>query len=131
VTRHSLRERRGSLNILLVDASPTRRGTILRNLEPLGHRVEVAGNGALGLAAVTGGSYDAVVIDDEVGDLDSLALARAIRRWERGVPGRLRLVGMTQLGQALDERRYHAAGFDACVPRTAGIERLHAELVAD
>lgn len=130
VTRHLLRERRTSMKVLVVDGSPTRRGTLLRNLEPLGHRVEVATNGSLGLAAITTGGYDAVVIDDEVGDLDCLALARAIRRWQVGVGQKIRLVGVIPLGKSVDERRYRAAGIDQVVPRNAGIEHLHAALVA-
>ncbi len=128
VTRHLLRERRGSLKILLVDGSPTRRASIMRQLEPLGHRVEVAPTGSIGLAEVTKGGFDAVVIDDEVGELDCLALVRAIRRWETAAASRLTIVATTQLGNALDERRYRAAGFDACMPRSSAIERLHAAL---
>ncbi len=129
VTRHQLRERRGSLKILLVDGSPTRRASIMRQLEPLGHRVGVAPNGSIGLAEITRGGFDAVVIDDEVGDLDCLALARAIRRWETTGSGKMRIVATTQLANAADDRRYRAAGFDSCLPRNSAIERLHAALV--
>ncbi len=130
VTRHLLRERRGSLKILVVDGSPTRRGALLRNLEPLGHRVEAVTNGSLGLAAITTGGYDAVIIDDEIDDLDCLSLARAIRRWQVGVGQKIRLVGVVPLGRAVDERRYRAAGLDDVVPRSAGLEHVHSALVA-
>ena len=85
----------------------------LRLLERMGYRADVVENGRAAIAAVEGSTYDVILMDVQMPELDGLEATRRIRRrW----PGeRPRIVAMT--ANAMDGDR------EACLE--AGHGRLH------
>ena len=83
VTRHSLREERRKLRILLAEDNPVNQALVMRLLEKRGHTVEVAANGRKALEALERASHDPVRLD-----LDGHAHAgdgwRGVRRSDPG-----------------------------------------------
>ena len=66
VTRHSLREERRRLRILLAEDNPVNQALVMRLLEKRGHTVEVAANGREALEALEGASltrFDLILMD--------------------------------------------------------------------
>ena len=66
--------------ILTVDDSPSIRQMIKVVLEPAGHRVIEAGDGAQGLAKVQAGKPDLVITDLNMPVMNGLELIRALRK---------------------------------------------------
>ena len=69
-----------SASILVVDDEAHLAAGIRENLLAEGYAAETAHNGAEGLRAARGGSYDLIVLDVAMPEMDGLEMCRALRR---------------------------------------------------
>ena len=76
------------LNVLLVEDNRINQTVAVRQLERLGHRVEVAADGAQGVARAVQGGLDLVLMDIQMPQMDGFTATVAIREVEKS--GRLR-----------------------------------------
>ena len=120
VTRHWLREQRRPLRILVVDDSPTGRAVVMRSLERLGHDTESAPTGRDGLAMLEKGTYDVVLMDMEMPDMDGVEVTKAIRDGGSDIP----IVGISAHAFGADRRRCLEAGMDDHITKPFRIEQL-------
>jgi len=70
----------GPLSILVVDDVPAMRESIGAALSAAGHRLSFAENGKEALERIIGGSFDAVVTDLWMPEMDGLGLIKRIRQ---------------------------------------------------
>jgi two-component system, sensor histidine kinase len=109
--------------VLLVEDHGDARDSLRMMLELMGHRVEVAADGASGvrLAAAAPGP-DVAFIDIGLPGFDGYEVARRIRE----APGRraIVLVALTGYGRPEDRLRARAAGFDHHVTKPLTMEQL-------
>jgi CheY-like chemotaxis protein/HPt (histidine-containing phosphotransfer) domain-containing protein len=68
---------------LLAEDNPVNQEVAFAMLEALGCRVEVVTNGQEAITAVTRATYDLVLMDCKMPELDGFAATREIRTWER------------------------------------------------
>src|SRR5262249_34400963 len=96
---------------------------VVRILERLGYRPDVAGNGSEAVAAVLGTPYDLVLMDVQMPELDGLEATRQILR---ALPPqrRPRIVAMTANATADDRQECRAAGMDDYLPKPIAISAL-------
>ncbi|HZT33762.1 MAG TPA: response regulator [Bryobacteraceae bacterium] len=106
-----------SLRILLAEDNIVNQTLAARLLEKRGHQVVVAGNGREALAALEQESFDVVLMDVQMPELDGLEAAAAIRRKERAGGGHLPIIAMTAGAMAGDEERCLAAGMDGYISK--------------
>jgi CheY-like chemotaxis protein len=105
-------------------------------LHRLGHSPVVVGNGALALEAFTaaaqaGASYDLVLMDVHMPELDGLAAARRIRATEAAMQlPRTRIVALTANAFGEDRDACIAAGMDDFLVKPLDRDRL-AEILSD
>jgi two-component system sensor histidine kinase/response regulator len=111
VTRHSLRESRRALRILLVEDNPVNRILACRLLEREGHTVEAVEDG---LTAVerAGEGFDIALMDVQLPGIDGTEATRRIRAAEARSADRLPIVAMTAHALAGDRERFLAQGMD-------------------
>ena len=112
ITRHSLRERRKSLRILLVEDNEVNQLLARRILEKHGHDVTVAGNGRLALDALKNKSFDVVLMDVQMPEMNGYEATRAIRENERDAGKHLPIIAMTAHAMKGDEQLCLDAGMD-------------------
>lgn len=99
--------------LLLVEDSPVNREVALAMLEPLGCRVDVAGNGDEALDAIARTRYDLVLMDCMMPVMDGFEATRRIRAGELIRPGRrLPVVALTANALSQDRARCLDAGMD-------------------
>ena len=98
-------------HIMIIEDNDDARETLRRLLELAGHRVQVAKDGASGLAAALASRPEVVLIDVGLPRIDGFELARRIRA-AGGSAWRPYLVAVTGYGQPEDRGRALAAGFD-------------------
>lgn len=93
ITRHWLRERRPVYRVLLADDSPANRLMVTQMLTVQGHQVESVSNGREAVEAVQSDSFDIVLMDMEMPEMDGVTAAQAIR--DREKVGHLPIVALT------------------------------------
>jgi two-component system, sensor histidine kinase and response regulator len=115
ITRYSLQaegDLAKSLYILLAEDNPVNQKLAIRLLEKRGHRVDLASSGREALSALEKSTYDLVLMDVQMPEMDGLEATQLLREKE-GVSGRRQaIVAMTALVMKGDRERCMAAGMD-------------------
>jgi two-component system, sensor histidine kinase and response regulator len=124
VTRHSLRERRAPLEVLVAEDQPVNRKVAVRLLEKEGHRVHAVEDGREALAALAQQRFDVVLMDVQMPEMDGLEATRAIRERERATGEHLPIVALTAHAMKGDEERCREAGMDDYVTKPLAPARL-------
>jgi signal transduction histidine kinase/CheY-like chemotaxis protein len=101
------------LRVLLVEDNLVNQKLVTRMLEPQGHVVEVAGNGRAALAALERATFDLVLMDVQMPEMDGFEATAAIRAAERDGRAHLPIIAMTAHAMKGDRERCLAAGMDA------------------
>ena len=119
--------RRHPLRILLAEDNVVNQKLALRLLAQMGYRADLAANGLEAIDAVERQTYDVVLMDVQMPEMDGFEASREInRRW----PGerRPRLVAMTANAMEGDRELCTAAGMDDYVAKPIRVEELVAAL---
>ena len=113
VTRHSLRERRGALSILLVEDNEVNQQVASTVLEKEGHQVRVASNGQRALDILKDTRFDIVLMDMQMPDMDGVEATRRFRALEQAEQrGRTPIIAMTANVMQSDRDECFEAGMD-------------------
>jgi signal transduction histidine kinase/DNA-binding response OmpR family regulator len=113
VTRHSLRESRRKLRILVAEDNPVNQMLINRLLEKRGHTVVVANNGREALMILeksTFAGFDLVLMDIQMPEMDGIEATAAIREREKSSGKHLPIIALTAHAMKGDEDRCLGAG---------------------
>jgi signal transduction histidine kinase/DNA-binding response OmpR family regulator len=126
VTRHSLRENRRRLSVVLADDNAVNRTALSRILEKRGHRVVSVDDGRAVVAAANAGGVDVVLIDVDMPDMGAIEAATEIRKAERVSGGHLAIVALTSHPTTGDRNRCLANGMDTYMTKPVEPEQLFA-----
>jgi two-component system sensor histidine kinase/response regulator len=113
-----------SLQILLVDDILINQNLATRLLEKRGHKVAVASSGREALAALENRSFDLVLMDVQMPDMDGLEATRLIRAKEKFSGQHQLVIAMTALVIKGDRERCLAAGMDGYLSKPIRIQEL-------
>jgi len=125
VTRHTLRESKMQLRVLLAEDNAVNQRLAVKLLEKRGHEVVVAKNGREALAAIEHGKFDIVLMDVQMPVMDGFEATAAIRETERRKGGHIPIVAMTAHSLKGDEERCLAAGMDGYVSKPIRAEKVN------
>jgi PAS domain S-box-containing protein len=111
------------LRILLAEDNPLNQKVARLLLEKLGYSADLAANGLEVLAALERQSYDVVLMDVMMPELDGLeATRRIVARWPRGQ--RPQIVALTASAMREDRERCLAAGMDEYLSKPIDLKAL-------
>jgi CheY-like chemotaxis protein len=119
--------RRHPLRILLAEDNVVNQKLALRLLAQMGYRADLAANGLEAIEAVERQTYDVILMDVQMPELDGFEASREItQRWP--APSRPRIVAMTANAMEGDRELCAAAGMDDYVAKPIRVEELVAAL---
>jgi len=125
LTRHSLREARRQLKILLAEDNAIDRTLAVRLLEKRGYTVDTIETGKAVLDAVSRRPFDVILMDIQMPEMDGLQATIAIRDHERISGRHVPIIAMTAYALSGDKERCLAAGMDSYVPKPLNVQHLY------
>jgi signal transduction histidine kinase/DNA-binding response OmpR family regulator len=128
VTRHTLREEKHRIHILLAEDNAINQTLAVRLLEKRGYSVTVVSNGQAAVEAFQTGAFELVLMDIQMPGMDGFQATAAIREREKLTGGRIPIVAMTAHALVGDQERCLASGMDGYVSKPFRTSELFATL---
>lgn len=111
------------LKILLVEDYPTNQRMITLMLHQMGYQADVANNGLEALTAMRRQSYDVVLMDIQMPQMDGMtAIQHICQEWEPSV--RPRIIALTASTILSEQKNYLASGINDFLAKPFRIEQL-------
>ena len=130
VTRHTLREAKRSLRILLAEDNEINQKLAVRLLEKRGHSVAVVNNGREALEWINREDFDVALMDVQMPDMDGFEATAEIREREKRTGKHLPIIAMTAYSMRGDRERCITAGMDGYVSKPIRQDELFREIYA-
>jgi PAS domain S-box-containing protein len=105
------------LKVLLAEDNAVNQLLASRILESLGHHATVVSNGSEALSAVQTSSFDLIVMDVQMPEMDGFEATAAIREQEKSTGKQIPIIAMTAHAMKGDRERCLAAGMDDYVSK--------------
>jgi CheY-like chemotaxis protein len=115
---------RRRLRVLVAEDNAVNQRLVVRILERCGHSVVVAATGRQALAALAASSFDVVLMDCQMPEMDGFEATAAIRAGERASGAYLPIIALTAHAMKGDEERCLAAGMDSYVTKPVDANKL-------
>ena len=100
------------LRVLLAEDHIVNQKVASHMLENLGHHATVVADGLQALAALEAGTYDVVLMDIQMPEMDGFQAVARLRERERATGGHTRVIALTAHALKGDRERCLEAGFD-------------------
>ena len=111
-----------SFRILLVEDDPSNRKVTMLMLQHLGYRADAVANGIEALQAMEHQTYDVVLMDVKMPEMDGLEATRIIRqRWPNDGP---RIIAITAYALKGDREKCLEAGMDGYLAKPIWLDDL-------
>ena len=117
------------LKILVAEDNQVNRMLMASLLKKLGHTFEVVGDGDTAVDAVRGGTYDLVLMDVQMPQVDGVEATHRIRGLD-GPKSKTPVIALTANAMAGDRERYLAAGMNAYVSKPIDLGELTAAIAS-
>jgi two-component system, sensor histidine kinase and response regulator len=130
VTRYNLQAAAPpvSLRILVVEDNQVNQRLAMRLLEKRGHQVTLAGNGLEAVAAVEKTTFDLVLMDLQMPEMDGFEATAALREREKEMGTHLPVIALTAHALKGDEEQCLEAGMDGYLTKPIRPQELDAVL---
>jgi PAS domain S-box-containing protein len=126
VTRHTLREDKHRLRVLLAEDNAVNQTLAVRLLEKRGYSVAVADDGAAAVEKFRAEHFDVVLMDVQMPGMDGLQATFAIREIEKVSGRHVPIIAMTAHALIGDRERCISAGMDDYVSKPIRTSELFA-----
>ena len=128
ITRHSLRETKRKLNLLLAEDNKVNQTLAIRLLEKLGHKVTVANNGLEAVQHWQAGQYDAILMDVDMPVMNGYEATENIRDHEKSSGAHIPIVAMTAHAMQGAREECLSHGMDGYLTKPIDTQALWKEL---
>jgi two-component system, sensor histidine kinase and response regulator len=112
VTKHSVREGRAGLRILLAEDNPVNQRLAVTILNKMGYEVVATANGKEAVQAYEQEAFDVILMDVEMPEMDGFEATGLIREREKETGKHIPIIAMTAHAMKGDRERCLASGMD-------------------
>jgi two-component system, sensor histidine kinase and response regulator len=130
VTSLPSREEERSLRILLAEDNKVNQTLAVRLLEKWGHSITIAENGRDAVRAFESTSFDIILMDVQMPEMDGLEAAGSIRAKERMTGEHIPIIALTAHALSGDRERCLQAGMDSYVTKPISRKELQSAIQA-
>jgi CheY-like chemotaxis protein len=130
ITRHSLRETRRKLDLLLAEDNAINQTLAVRLLQKLGHRVTLARDGIEAVQCWREGTFDAILMDVDMPKMNGYEATARIRQHESATQGHIPIIAMTAHAMRGAREECLGHGMDGYLTKPIDTEALWLELDA-
>ena len=113
-----------SLHVLLAEDNAVNQRLVVRTLEKHGHTVVVASSGKEAMAALDWQTFDLVLMDVQMPEMDGFEATLAVRARERTTGGHVPIVAMTAHAMQGDRERCLEVGMDGYIAKPIQAKEL-------
>ena len=113
-----------SARVLVAEDQPSGRNVIRRQLAPVRHRAAIVNDGQQAYDAYLSGTFDLLITDCHMPNVNGFELTRMIRRHEQGQGGHLSILAFTANALKGEAEFCFSAGMDAYVVKPASLAQL-------
>ena len=124
VTKHSIRESKARLRVLVAEDNPVNQKLAQKLLKKMGYAVDVAGNGKEAVDAFGREKFDVILMDVQMPEMDGLEATGAIRKMEQENGGHIPIIAMTAHAMKGDREQCLDAGMDGYVSKPIQVPKL-------
>ena len=124
ITRHSLREARLSLNVLLAEDNRVNQQLAIHMLRRFGHKIQLATTGREALELWEKDRFDVILMDIQMPEMDGVEATSKIREREAARGTYTPIVAMTAHALVGDRERFLVAGMDDYISKPISRDRL-------
>lgn len=114
--------------VLVAEDNAVNQRLVQRLLERRGHMPTIVGDGAEAVAALSNGTFDLVLMDVQMPNMDGFQATAAIREREKQAGGHIPIIAMTAHAMRGDRERCLAAGMDGYVSKPLRSEDFYAAI---
>jgi CheY-like chemotaxis protein len=128
LTRQSIAESgkpAASLRILVAEDNAVNQMLVTRLLQKRGHCVMVVGNGREALGALVQGTYDLILMDMQMPEMDGFEATSELRRREKQTGRHLPVIALTAHAMKGDRERCLDAGMDGYLAKPIRAQALY------
>jgi CheY-like chemotaxis protein len=131
ITRYTLAEiqQQDQPRILIVEDNPINQKLAIRLLDKMGYRGDIAANGREALTALENVSYNLVLMDCQMPEMDGFEATLRIRQRDRQRGEHTPIVAVTAHAAKGDKERCFAVGMDAFITKPVKPEELRAAVL--
>jgi two-component system sensor histidine kinase/response regulator len=116
----------GPMKILLVEDGRVNQMVAIKLLEDRGHTVTLANNGREAMEILVGDSFDAILMDIQMPEMNGYEATAAIRQGEVGTGQHVPIIAMTANAMKGDREQCLAAGMDDYISKPVHSAHLYA-----
>jgi signal transduction histidine kinase/DNA-binding response OmpR family regulator len=124
VTQTDHAQQSSPLHILLAEDNRVNQTVATKTLEKMGHSVVVANNGSEALSMLATRSFDLVLMDIQMPEMDGLTATRMVREREKQTQVHIPIIAMTAHAMTGDRERCLNAGMDGYVSKPINSTKL-------
>ncbi len=131
ITKNSLLDNGRNYRVLLAEDNNVNQRVAASFLKKLGYEAVIANNGKEALGLYKNQTFDLILMDVQMPEMDGFQATRSIRKLEKGSGNHIPIIAMTAYAMKGDRERCLQAGMDNYLSKPISLDKLSAKILQE